>query len=68
MKFKDYLRTLQNDDTPEGDVARDVLADKRAPKTDDYEALRDHVSESGAPSKVMDLLDKVYAEYEQQKK
>ena len=66
MTFHDYLRTLQDEDTPEGDVARDVLADKRAPTSDDYGRLREHVESAGAPSKVMDLLDKVYANYEQQ--
>lgn len=65
MKFKDYLRTLQNDDTPHGDVARDVLADKRAPTTDNYEGLRTHVANSGAPQQVVYLLDDIHSDYEQ---
>lgn len=64
MTFLDYLRALKDDDTPEGDVARDVLADKRAPAGDDYGALRRHIAGSGAPTVVTDLLDGVYADWE----
>lgn len=63
MTFMDYLHKLQNEDTAEGDVARDVLADKRAPK-DGYEALREYL-EDRAPETVLNLLDKIHAEWEE---
>ncbi len=41
-----------------------MLADKRPPTSDGYGPLRKHVAASGAPTQVIDLLDKVYAEWE----
>lgn len=62
MTFMDHLYTLQNEDTAEGDVARDLLADRRAPKGDDYEVLRGYL-EDRAPETVLDLLDNIHAKW-----
>jgi hypothetical protein len=31
MKFKDYLKSIKNEDTPEGDFAQDALRDRNFP-------------------------------------
>ena len=57
MTFKQYLRTREMEQSPAGDVARDVLADRGSPDT--FEDLWRHVESQGAPGVVLEALDEL---------
>ncbi len=59
--FKQYATDRREEDTPFGDVARDIHADSSAP--DDYKALRDHIRAREGTDRVLELLASLHRLY-----
>lgn len=48
MSFIDWISRFKDKDTPNGDLAADILADKRFPSTNDRVTISDYLSNRGA--------------------
>jgi uncharacterized protein YozE (UPF0346 family) len=64
MTFKAWLMLQKKREDPVGDLARDVLADRTWPPTQDMVKLRQYIVKRGSVENAVSTLDRAYAEYQ----
>ncbi|WP_010309320.1 YozE family protein [Kurthia senegalensis] len=64
MTYKEYISQFQNDDSPAGDIARDIMEDLEFPQTNDYEELNYYLSiEQCACDSFMSVFERTFNEF-----
>jgi len=61
--FVRFVLNFKNDDSPIGDVARDMKADKSLKRTICYKSVVKHLDEHGASERVYQILEDAYKLY-----
>jgi uncharacterized protein YozE (UPF0346 family) len=56
MTFKTWIEKYKSDDSPIGDLARDILSDSNFPESNDLETLIKYVTDLGCCNQVPFLL------------
>lgn len=60
MSFRKWIEQFNEDDSPIGDLARDIQHDKEFPDSEDYEELTDHLKNNGACSGAKNAFKEAY--------
>lgn len=61
--FVRYVLSFKNDDTPAGDVARDIAGDTRIDKRWCYKRLVEHINNNNGLPIVIDILEDLQYKY-----
>ncbi len=64
MTFSEYLKSLKEENTPEGDLARDFIKSKCKAKT--YLGVFNHLLKNNAEDAAFEALEKVKRRYEKE--
>lgn len=63
MSFKQFTKQFLKDDTPEGDLARDINRDLNFPTSNQYEDIKAHFENCNAIPAVFDIFDRLWQIY-----
>lgn len=63
MSFKQFTKQFLKDETPEGDLARDINEDPNFPKSDQYEDIIEHFENCNAIPAVFNIFERLWQIY-----
>ena len=63
LSFKQFTKQFLKDQTPEGDLARDINEDANFPTSDKYEDIIEHFKDCNAMTAVFDTFDRLWQIY-----
>ena len=61
--FKAWVKKFRGEDSPLGDLADDIAADKKFPYSTSYHSMRSHLKTSGACFEALQTFDEAYRRY-----
>lgn len=65
MTYKDYILQLIDEDSPVGDVARDIAEDPKFPETNDYEDLDYYLTiQNSSCDSFMRVFERTYNDFQ----
>jgi uncharacterized protein YozE (UPF0346 family) len=62
-RFRDWLKRYEEDDSPLGDLARDVAADKAFPRSNDLVLIMDHLRVTGCSPTVLKRFHEAWSRW-----
>ena len=63
MTFKEWIKQFDSEDSPRGDLAKDICKDESFPDTDEYEKMIDHLTNHDACEECIQVFSEVYTDY-----
>lgn len=64
MDFKEWIGQIEQEDSPEGDLAKDIACDNRFPDLNDYRVILNHIEfESGYDWAVISAFKNAWKRY-----
>lgn len=64
MRFIEWIARLKDNLSPTGDLARDILADKTFPKSNDKAVIKDYLQNNGACDGAMSAFNSAWKSYQ----
>lgn len=68
ITFYTWLKQFKDDDTPLGDLSRDVSDDPEFPRTKKYDIMVQYLKSKDVPNKVLTVLESSFSNYQAQDK
>lgn len=63
MTFQVWIKQFEGDDTPRGDLAKDIASDSRFPSADTYDEIYAHLKRRGACKDVIGTFKRAWNRY-----